>query len=519
MRPFFFTLALVLVLSLVACTAPVSELPSPTATGTAPIATPRANAETDFLKNAACYLEQQRLAMSSDHQEDFAQAGINACYDLMLQIDPMSASYTGSLDLAYYNESTLAIPDLIFRLYPNTIYNYAGELSIDSIEIAGQPAQGEVQLADRSAVRGILPQPLKPGESVQICLTFHGRVPENSNTYGIFNRSADGNLLTLANWFPILAARDDSGWLADEIHPLGDAVISETALYHVAVQLPADWKVAATGVEMKSEALESGQRIEFVSGPVRDFMLAASPDFLTAEINSSTGVIRQWSLPGFEQEEADSLQIAARSMEIYAQLFGDYPFREIDIVSVPLNNASGMEYPGLILMRQALYDPAADPDRMAMVLAHELAHQWWYSLVGNDVQQNPWQDEALTTYSSTLYFEENNPQYLNGVLQYFDEAVQDYENGGTDTEVRIGDPLIAFSNQPDAYGLIVYEKGTLFFWELRRKIGDEAFNAALAAYFQHNAYQLAEPSSLLAEFENQCGCDLTRFYRDWGVIQ
>lgn len=520
MRPFFrYTSALVLLLSLVACTAPVSVPPSPTAPGSIPTVTPAISAEHDFLENALCFYDQQRVAMNADHADDLVQAGINACYDLAVQLDTASARYAGALDLAYYNESSLTIPDLVFRLYPNTLYNYAGELAIDSIEIAGQTVRAEVQLADRSAVRVALPQPIVPGESIQIRLTFHGRVPENSTTYGIFNHNVAGDVITLANWFPILAARDDSGWLSEEIHPLGDAVTSETALYHVAVQLPTDWQVAATGKEIRRDALEDGQRIEFISGPVRDFMLAASPNFSVTEVESSAGLIRQWSLPGFEKQEADSLQIAVRSLELYAQQFGDYPFSELDIVSVPLNNASGVEYPGLILMRQTLYDPKADPDRMAMVLAHEIVHQWWYSLVGNDVQQAPWQDEALATYSSMLYFEKYNTPYLSGVLQYFEKAVQDYEGAGSDVELRIGDPLSAFSVQPDAYSLVVYEKGALFFWDLRREIGDEAFQTALHDYFEQNAYQLVEPSILLATFERQCGCDLTRFYRDWGVIQ
>jgi len=471
----------------------------------------------NFLTNAACYLEYQGSALKSDAQNDLITSESNACYDLQLHLDPQNSSYSGAMDLAYLNESAVEISDLVFRLYPNTIYNYAGSLTVNSVDISGKPIQTELLLSDQSALRVPLPVTLKPGESIQVRLEFQAIIPDNSSTYGIFNHDVKNNVITLADWYPVLAARDSDGWIITEIQPQGDAVTSETALYHVSIQVPDNWKVASTGSEIPQSTEISDHTIEVVSGPVREFMIVASPNFEISDIQTATGMVHQWSLPGYENEQIDSVQVVERSMELFSEQFGEYPFKDLDVVTVDLNHASGVEYPGLVLIEHDLYDPKADANLLATVLSHEVAHQWWYSLVGNDVQRNPWQDEALATYSALLYFDEYNLAYMNGTIQYFQGTVQEFEKTPGGNLFHISDPLSAYHDEPRAYSTVVYRKGALFLWELRNRIGSPAFDMALKDYFQQNEFQLVQPDVLLAGFEVQCNCDLKGFYQDWGV--
>ncbi len=509
---------LVLILFLASCAAPTRPAPSQTPTDagqpTRPSTLPAYN---DFLADPACFAEKQTAALNSNHQDDLQIAGINACYDMTLQIDPANSSYQGVLNLAYLNESTAEIADLVFRLYPNTQYNYAGQLTIDSAEISDQSVPMEVFLMDHSAVRIPLPESIAPWETTHVKLSFHGQVPENISTYGIFNYDTAADVLTLANWYPLLAARDEKGWLAEEIYPLGDAVTSETGLYHVILQIPEEWKVVETGIQVHQAIHADQQEIEVVSGPTRDFMIAASPNFILSEIETNQGIVREWALPENETAQKEGLQVAGRALEIFSEKFGEYPFSELDVVSAPLNNASGVEYPGLIIIGYGLYASEKDVNLQAIVIAHEVAHQWWYSGVGNDVQRYPWQDEALTAYSSFEYLEKVNPAYLEGTLQYFDNNVRAFEQSAGDLKLKISDPLSAYQDQGRAYAVLVYQKGALFFWDLRKKIGDSAFETALSNYYRQNTYQLVWPEVLISGFEKQCSCDLADFYREWGV--
>jgi len=464
-------------------------------------------------------IEKQQQAMRPAHMQDIEIAGINACYDVSLRIEPSDLKYSGELHLAFLNDTENAIDELVFRLYPNTTYNYAGSLAAVRADIQGQEAAFITTLPDQSVLHLPFPGLLLPGDAIEIAISFTGQIPENSTTYGIYNFDPDVMTIALANSFPILASHIRNGWGMEEIQPFGDAVTSDTSLFHVTIEMPQDWQIATSGIALSVSQHNGSSISEFVSGPMRDFMIVASPNFTVYEEISEGVTIRQWALPDNESEQAAALETVSQATILFSNLYGEYPYNEMDIVSIHLNNASGVEYPGLILMEQMLYPPNShDLNRLAMVIAHEVAHQWWYALVGNDVQNDPWLDESLATYASLVYMDSINPDYGAGARQFFREAVTTFENSLKPPGYRIADPLIKYRNDSNAYALIVYRKGALFLDALNKEIGQEVFSAALVDYFTQNKFQLAEPASFLNVFEARCECDLTAFYKEWGIL-
>ncbi|MBE3554004.1 MAG: hypothetical protein IMW85_03220 [Thermicanus sp.] len=124
-----------------------------------------------------------------------------------------------------------------------------------------------------------------------------------------------------------------------------------------------------------------------------------------------------------------------------------------------------------------------------MVVAHELAHQWWYSLVGSRSLEAPWLDESITQYSGFIALERSK-----GV-----KARDDFLKNSKMTVNVIG--MFGNGNQPItlplkkyselAYAALIYEKGALFYHELRQLVGDEAFFSGLKEYAAKNLFQLA----------------------------
>jgi aminopeptidase N len=404
-------------------------------------------------------------------------------------------------------------------VYPNAPVIYGGRLEITSAAITEAEVAPEVFLEDQTAVRIPLLQSLQPGETITVHLEFSGQTPENfgsSRVYGIFNYDPLNEVLILANWYPILAVRSGGDWEAVEVSSIGDAVNSDTAVFQLTVQAQQGWKLIATGTELKDQTENDGNVMEFISGPVRDFMLVASPAFIPEEIPFEDVTITHWQLPNIEYPDTTT-EVAHASMQIFTDRFGVYPYTELDIVDVPLQNAGGVEYPGLILVEQGLYQRPQSADYLKVVVAHEVGHQWWYSVVGNDVYENPWQDEALATFSALLYFQQHDVQYYRGLLSYYRDSVTQFESQYGQTP--IAQPVTAFENAPgSAYSDIVYFKGALFFVALRDEIGDEAFFRALNSYYQTGMFSITSPEVLLRAFERSCGCDLSAFYADWGVI-
>jgi aminopeptidase N len=478
----------------------------PQATQTATITPVPLSASDSVLK--ACSLTDQKTAMLPG--EVITTDNLSVCYNLSLTISDEGKQYSGSADVTYTNKTDHALSEIYFRTYPNASVIYGGRLTVLSASIDGNPVHSEEYLEDKSAIRIPLSTPLSIGQTTTIHLEFTGNPPidmPQSYAYGIFNLSTNPRILTMANWYPILAEMDAGQW---EVHPVigvGDAVVSTVGLYRATISGPEGWKVVSTGRNIAP----SGQYLA-VSGPVRDFTVVASPSFVTQEQDVNGAQIRHWAIAGLSDADHVTLTTAADSFRLYNEDFGAYPYNELDIVDVPLKNASGVEYPGLILIGSDLYRSSDSSEYLRLVVAHEMGHQWWYGVVGNDVLEYPWLDEGLTTYTSLLYFEKLNPSMYRNYLNAFKDSANGYPNSG------ISEPVTNFKTDERAYSDVVYLKTAVFFSELRKQIGDSAFFEGLRNYYSQEKYQVAKPENLLSTFEQSCHCDLSELYKKWGAL-
>jgi aminopeptidase N len=143
---------------------------------------------------------------------------------------------------------------------------------------------------------------------------------------------------------------------------------------------------------------------------------------------------------------------------------------------------------------------------------HEVAHQWWYSMVGNDQTLYPWLDEALTEYSVAVYegFVGDQAGY-DARVGIFRRQFIDFE--ATFGEVPIGQAVSAYSE--DAYAAIVYRKGASFFDNLLQLLGPEAFRAGLQAYLMQYRYRVATPFDFQTVMEQSSGLSLDDWFNLW----
>lgn len=440
-------------------------------------------------------------------------------YTIRVTIDYDNLTFEGQEVVDYTNTERTPLDKLNFRLFPNGGRSYGnGALTVSRVTVDGEPVEPELSLED-TVLQVRLPAILKRGKSAQLVLQFQGTVPRDFGAtsersgYGIYNFS-DG-VMALADWYPILAVFDDEGWNLDPPSAVGDSVYSDAAFYTVDVTTRSDVVVAATGVEVGREVLNGTTHYRYVSGPARDFFLVLSPDF-KAVTDSVDGVtINSYYLPRHETGGQTALRVAVGALKTYDQHFGPYPYVELDVIDAPMKNAAGVEYPGIVLIGDFLYDNSRNPF-FGVATAHEVAHQWWYNVVGNDVIDEPWLDEALTTFSSAVYvqdiegqnaFQQNVEQWTEG----YDQAVQ---KGEDDLVTR---PM-GYWDQPahrELYGTIVYLKGALFFQAVRDEIGDDAFFRALRTYHTTEKYKIASADDLLNAFEEAVGRQLDDLYQKW----
>jgi hypothetical protein len=439
-------------------------------------------------------------------------------YILDLDIDYDHKSFRGQSRVEFTNTEATSLDRLYFRLFPNGKQSYGdGALLLDELLINDQKVPAYYSLND-SAVEIPLDQPIEPGEHLVVDFIFHGQVPEldpsgNQSGYDIYSY-IDG-VMTLSGWFPMLAVLDTTGWNVDPVSSIGDSVFSDIAFFNVRLTTPAKLIVAATGIQTSEQELEGKVVRTFSSGPVRDFILVLSPDFQIISKSVENVTVNAYYLPSAKEAAQAGLQIATDALQVFNDSFGEYPYTELDIVEVPLQYASGVEYPGLLLIKNTLYENPQDTF-FSGTIAHEVAHQWWYNVVGNDVIDEPWLDESLASYSLGLYYEKiEGYQAAAGYWEYLQEryntAVQNGEIGPMNESLAYYEAM----GNPLAYSRSVYTQGALFFKTLREYIGDQAFFQALKNYYQEGYFLIMNQDALLKTFGQAAGRQLDEFYLEW----
>jgi hypothetical protein len=449
-------------------------------------------------------------AMLPQFADDIAQLDDPTQYHMDLVVDMEALTLTGSQRLLYTNNETVELSEIYFRLFPNTP-DHGGHLSVERIIVNGQEPQVIYELSD-TAMKVFLKEPLAPKAQLEILIDFRVAVPEgNQYGYGAFNY--ENGIMALAGFYPMVPVYDDEGWNVELAADYGDAVYSDTALYNLHLTVPEDMVLVTSGSVVSETDNGDGTRtFHCVSGPMRDFNVVMSQDFVVKSATVGQTTVNSYYLPMDEAAGERVLQYVSDALRTYNERFGFYPFSEFDAVETSIT-AAGIEYPGLIVIAQQFYEEGQENSFFEFATAHEVAHQWWYSMVGSDQVDEPWLDEALTNYSTLIYFEDiHGQQEAQSILaHYFKGPYQQVVEEGRDAVVA--QSVAAFSEED--YVAIVYGKGPLFFHALRQEVGDETYFAIMREYLRQHKYKIATPESFLKVAESVSGRDLDAIYKQW----
>lgn len=428
-------------------------------------------------------------------------------YHMDLSLSSDAASLTGTEEIFYTNNEETALDAVYLRLFPNLA---GGSTTIQGAWVNGQSVQPDYELRD-SAMRLPLQPALEPGQSVVLKIDFEVEVPTaGGGNYGTF--IYDRDILALAHFYPMIAVYDDEGWNVEIAPESGDVVYADSSFYLVRISAPAGLQLVASGVEIEGGADGERQQVTFAAGPARDFYLAASAGFAVYSEQVDDTVINSYAFPEVEPAARDALDWSVSSFQTFEEQVGPYPYTELDVVSTP-TRALGVEYPGIIVINMDLYDPQATPYPpmvLESTVVHEVAHQWFYAVVGNDQLDDPWLDESLTQYATLLYFHDTGD---GGDAQGFRQSLVQRWQAVDGEEIPIGQPVAAYEG-PE-YSAIVYGRGPLFFEALQDEMGQDAFDAFLRDYYQTLRWDIATPQRLQSLAEESCACDLDALFAEW----
>ncbi|MDN5346722.1 MAG: hypothetical protein PWP65_286 [Clostridia bacterium] len=402
-------------------------------------------------------------------------------YRIEARYDPRSGLIEGKLNLTYPNPYTFSLKELQFNL-PAKALATGAEIKIEAGNFQGRRVE---YITTGDKLLFLLDPPLRPQETAEVNIEFHTKVPEVAARLGRF-RGAN----MLAGWYPILAPRTGGTWQGVVMdRGFGDPYFADAAFYRVKLILPTGYKVIAGGRAVDVRAEGRDQVWHFTGEqPLREFSFAAGPGwrYIFGPPGKVELVLAGDEGAGVAVQEGIILATAARALDFFQEKFGPYPYSYFHIALVPLAELAGMEYPGLIFISTlADFSPS--------VVVHEVAHQWWYNLVGTDQVNEPWMDEGLAEYSTLLFYRYHDPSL--------------YRQRLSAAEGMAADPMFMDRTLKDyptalAYRQGVYAGGRSFWLELEKKIGEEKLLAFLSRLRRDYLFRRLQKEDLLRELKS-----------------
>ncbi|MDR1532168.1 MAG: M1 family metallopeptidase [Clostridiales bacterium] len=436
-------------------------------------------------------------------------------YEVRLEYDPVERVITGVEKITFANRTGAALNQVYVMNYFNAFaedytpapyfeemedklfargvdYGYCNILnaSINSDE-------AEIT-TDGVAVELSAQNPVAEGEQCVVLLQFEAYIPElNARTGG------NGQETWFGNFLPILAAHDSEGWHKDPYYPAGDPFYSEISNYTVSVSAPANYTVAGTGPLTVTE-MDNKRTTTFNARLVRDFAFAIGSRYtLTTAVTQHGTEVQLYSFsPEINRESL--LTTAIKSLEYYNTVIGSYPYEELKIVEAGLYT-NGMEYPGIIFMDSDYLKRTSD----FRSVAHEIGHQWFYNVVGNNQTRDAWLDEGLTMLIQEGVFYDRN-----GIDLRMREDYEILASKRVSAGKSMDDPLGEFGSWSEYYDTH-YTKGKLMAYALMLKMGDEKFYEFIKRFYSEYSFKIADKEAFIETAEAVYGEKLTSFFDAW----
>lgn len=352
------------------------------------------------------------------------------------------------------------------------------------------------------------------------------------NNYGIFGCST--SVCNIASVAPSLAKIGGDDFLVLDTNGLGDYQRADFADYQISALSDSSVTIVSNGELKKSEELPDGKvRYLFFADSVNDIVIEASELFEYKRRVINGILYLSYYLPTADNRLADlSIDIASQAAEFYSRYYARYPYSELKIVSVPMTGgAGGVEFPALITVGDFLYNELRDVDFegrfiskdlisqiFEFVIAHEVAHQWFSTLVPSDSREAPYMDEGLASFSAYLYFvdkygEMEAKKFLenNIRLNYIMMRLLGYKDMPLKTPIEKYDNMFQYAG-------IIYGKAPLFFVRLREMLGKERFRFLFSNWVKERSFKDSDITHLISALkknEPEKSSEIEALYRRW----
>ncbi|MFI9061999.1 M1 family aminopeptidase [Streptomyces sp. NPDC053429] len=402
-------------------------------------------------------------------------------YTVSLSSNTSGTVWTGHQSATFTNASATALTEVYLRLWDN-YHGTCSAMPVTVTNVTGGTA-GALSVGC-TALQIALPTPLAQGQSATIGFDLGITVPSGADRFG-----HDGAFNFIGNALPVLAVKDAAGWHLDPYTNNGESFYSLASDFRVTLDHPSTLLVPATGTSVDTPGSSGRTVTSATASKVRDFAWAAGPFTKISGTSPGGTAVNVYSVSGISSADSQSMLTTAKSaVDAHSARFGAYPYGELDAVIDNNYWFGGMEYPGFVL---DLVSTTA--------LTHEIAHQWWYGIVGDDEYNSPWLDEAFTDYATDLAQNKTGTNCWSSV-------------SWASTAEKITNSMAYWDTHSSRYSTIIYGYGKCALHDLRRVLGDSAMTTLLKDYATSHWYGVSTTAEFKAAAQAATTTDLTSFW-------
>ena len=486
----------------------------------------------------------------------------SADYKIAVSLDDVANKITGDVEITYKNNSPDKLPFLWLQLDQNSFNTqsrggkttpinggrfgnlaFEGGYKIESVTIDGKPANFIVE-DTRMQIRLAAPLAEKIG-TAKIKIAYSFTSPENASDRMGIQKTKNGAIYTVAQWFPRVCVYDDiEGWNVLPYLGAGEFYL-EYGNFEYSINAPASHIVVGSGELLNPTEVYTAEQVKkwaaaansettvvirsaaevtdpasrpakdrltwkFKCNNARDVAFASSKAFIldACRINLPSGK-KSLAVSVYPVESdgkdawARSSEYVKASIEHYSNWLYEYTY---PVATNVAGIVSGMEYPGIIFCGYR-----DKTESLWGVTDHEFGHNWFPMIVGSNERKFAWMDEGFNTfinfYSTDAF---NKGEYKNRKFDMHTIAKSMFR--------ETADPIMSIPDviQTRNLGWEAYNKPGFGLRILRENIlGADRFDYALKNYIAKWAFKHPTPMDFFRAMEDGAGEDLGWFWRAW----
>ncbi len=493
-------------------------------------------------------------------RSNYFQQRVDYVMDVFL--DTKTHKLTGKQIATYYNNSPDTLWEIYYHLYLNAfkpgssmqirgdvIRNALGErirgmkpdeygwTNVKSLKADDEDIDFEIF---DTILRVRLKKPLVPGHFVKIEMEFESQIPKQTRRNGRDNR--EGIDYSMAQWYPKICEYDFEGWHADQY--IEREFYGVWGNFDVKITLPSDYLVGATGVIQNPNEVMCGYELgpvdtlifpqqwkkelktqlktwHFKAEKVHDFAWVADRDYIHEitwmTLEDDTVIIHLLYQPDVYPLWRETGKFTKEIIKLYSEWFYKYPYKSFTVAQA---GDGGMEYPMLIMITGY-----RGRTSMIGILAHEIGHNWFYGLIGNNESKEAWIDEGGASFVTPRVFKKllgekwrSDFSTLDNLLRPESDIFGGYKNYIRFSKLGYEEPVLLHSDffrEPITYTNAVYGKGASIFEMLEYVVGDSVFALIMKEFFKEWSFKHPTTKDFERVAERVSGMELDWFFDQW----